>query len=106
MPIEIKSPTETPSVDLKAVRQALENAVIMRARATDPTTPSTASLAIGFEPAPSRSDARELASDIETTYDIRVRLVSTRMLLDLLVSATLGGAGLDGPALRRGDVSD
>jgi hypothetical protein len=106
MPVEIKSPTETPCADLKAVRQALENAVIMRARETDPTEPTTPSLAIGFERVPQRSDARELAADIETTYSIRVRLLSTRMLLATLVSATLGDAGLDTDALRRGDISD
>lgn len=106
MPVEIKSPSETPSADLKAVRQALENAVIMRARETDPTEPTTPSLAIGFERVPQRSDARELAADIETTYGIRVRLLSVRTLLETLVSATLGGAGLDADALRRGDISD
>jgi hypothetical protein len=106
MPVEIKSPTETLSADLKAVRQALENAIIMRARETDPTTPTTASLAIGFERVPHRSDARELAEDIEATYGIRVRLLSTQMLLETLVTATLGGPGLDAEALRRGDISD
>jgi len=106
MPVEIKSPTETPSADLKAVRQALENAVIMRARETDPTEPTTPSLAIGFERVPQRSDARELADDIETTYGIRVRLLSTERLLEVLVSTTLGDVGLDADALRRGDISD
>jgi hypothetical protein len=106
MPVEIKSPTETPSADLKAVRQALENAVIMRARETDPTEPNTPSLAVGFERVPQRSDARELAADIETTYGIRVRLLSTQMLLETVVSATLGDVGLEADALRRGDISD
>jgi hypothetical protein len=106
MPVEIKSPTETLSADLKAVRQALENAVIMRARETNATEPTTPSLAIGFERIPQRSDARELAEDIETTYGIRVRLLSTQMLLETLVTAILGGPGLDAEALRRGDVSD
>ena len=106
MPVEIKSPTESLCADLKSVRQALENAVIMRARETDPTTPETPSLAIGFDHIPDRSDARELADDIEGTYGIRVRILATRWLLAALGEATVGLSTFDADAVRRGEYSE
>jgi hypothetical protein len=105
MPIEIKSPTETPCADLKSVRQALENAVIMRARRTDPTTPETPSLAVGFTRVPDRSDARELADDIEATYGIRIKLLSTRRLVQILASTATRSATFDPEALRSGEFT-
>ena len=51
IPIEIKSPTEEQHLSLKAIRQALENKVILLSRETHPTLPETTSLAVGYSTA-------------------------------------------------------
>jgi ferredoxin len=106
VPVEIKSPTEVATADLKAVRQALENHVIMRARCTDPTMAQTATFAIGHEPVPVRSDATELAHDIERTYRVRIRLFSTVWLLGQLTDHVLNGRAIDTVGLRLGRVKE
>jgi hypothetical protein len=47
MPAEIKSPGETEYINVKAVRQAVENKVVMKARSMYPTKAETSTLAIG-----------------------------------------------------------
>jgi ferredoxin len=106
VPVEIKSPTEVDTADPKSVRQALENHVIMRGRTTDPTSAATATFAIGHEPLPARSDARELASDIEATYGVRVRIFSTAWLLHRLVEIATGAASFDVDAMREGRMRE
>lgn len=106
VPVEIKSPTEVATADLKSVRQALENHVIMRARNTDPTTAETATFAIGHEPVPVRSDATELAHDIEETYRVKIRLFSTAWLLGHLTDYVLNGRTIDADAMRLGRVRE
>jgi hypothetical protein len=106
VPVEIKSPTEVAAADLKSVRQALENHVIMRGRRTDPTSADTATFAIGHEPLAERSDARELADDIEETYGVKVRVFSTWWLLQQLVERAVGGRMLDGDAMRVGNIRE
>jgi hypothetical protein len=106
IPIEIKSPTEVGAADLKSVRQALENHVIMRARETDPTTPDTATFAIGFQRLPARTDVHELAADIERTYGVRVRVFSTLWLLDRAVEAATERGVLDVDDMRLGRIME
>ena len=49
IPMEIKSPTEELHLSLKAVRQALENKVVLLSRNTHPTTMETTTLAVGYD---------------------------------------------------------
>lgn len=106
VPIEIKSPTEVASADLKSVRQALENHVIMRARKTDPTTSATASFAIGHESLSGRTDAHELADDIKQTYGVIISIFSTRWLLARYIEQAFAGKPVDTASLRLGVVKE
>jgi ferredoxin len=106
VPVEIKSPTEVATADLKSVRQALENHVIMLARKTDPTTNVTASFAIGHELLSGRMDAHELADDIERTYGVIISIFSTRWLLARLVEQVQALKPVDTIGLRLGVVKE
>lgn len=48
IPIEIKSPSEEEYISIKAVRQALENKIILLSRKTYNTDWDTVSLAVGY----------------------------------------------------------
>lgn len=106
VPVEIKSPTEVPAADLKSVRQALENHVIMRARNTDPTTSVTASFAIGHESLSGRTDAHELAGDIQQTYGVTISIFSTRWLLGRLLAYSWDAEPVDTMEMRLGIVME
>lgn len=84
IPIEIKSPTEVRYINVKAVRQAVENKIVMTARNMFPTTMETSTLAIGYEYPNDRSDVDDLVEDMAKTYGINVGLVSLRDLYTLL----------------------
>ena len=83
MPIEIKSPTEVPYINVKAIRQAVENKIVMIARNMFPTQPGTSTLAIGYEYPNARSDVDELVEDMASVFGINVGLVSLETLFIL-----------------------
>ena len=85
IPIEIKSPTECLVIPTKAVRQALENKIIVLAREVRyPTEKNITSLIIGFEKPNLRSDVYETIFDIHKTYDINIGLLSLDDLIKML----------------------
>lgn len=89
IPIEIKSPREEIKIGVKAVRQALENKVILRARYKEiiPNKAKTSSLVVGWEVPNLRSQDFELIKDIYKTYDIKIALISIDSLLKTCVDA-------------------
>jgi hypothetical protein len=93
IPIEIKSPTETLVINVKAVQQALENKIILRRRFSSdfPSAMETTSLVIGYEYPADRSDVFELIEDIKATYNIRIGLVDLRGLMQLAVGRYQSG---------------
>ena len=64
IPIEIKSPGEETEISVKAIRQALENKIILLSRKNYPTDRATTSLAIGFKPPNDRSEVYELVKNM------------------------------------------
>lgn len=84
IPIEIKSPTETEYINVKAVRQAVENKIVMTARGMFPTRLETTTLAVGYLYPNPRSDVDELIDDIASVYNINVGIVSLEVLLILV----------------------
>ena len=82
MPVEIKSPTETLSIDVKSVQQALENKVIISSRHQQslPSARETSSLVVGFSYPSERSDVLELVEDIHGTYGVRIGLLDCESL--------------------------
>ncbi len=101
MPAEIKSPGEVEYINVKAVRQAVENKVVMTARKMFPTTKDTSTLAIGYSYANDRSDVEELVEDIAKTFGINVGLVSIEVLYILVWNRYIKGDKAAALALRR-----
>lgn len=89
IPIEIKSPTEELHLSLKAIRQALENKVILLSRNTHPTLQHTTSLAVGYALPNARAEVKTLIDDIYETYDIQIGVIGLHALFQLAIEATV-----------------
>lgn len=86
IPIEIKSPTEEQHLSLKAIRQALENKVILLSRETHPTLPETTSLAVGYYLPNDRAEVTNLMSDFKTAYGYNIGIMDLNTLLTIAVT--------------------
>lgn len=91
IPIEIKSPGEEEFLSVKAVRQALENKIILLARKPYPTQRLTTSLVVGYKLPNDRSDVISLIGDIYKAYEIRIGVVDFYSLLYLAGAKILRG---------------
>ena len=95
IPIEIKSPTEERHLSIKAIRQALENKIVLLSRKTYLTTPEVSSLAVGYEMPKERAEVSRLISDIKATYGYKIGVIDFYSLLSLAVSVLVEGRGFD-----------
>jgi len=86
IPIEIKSPTEEMNLSVKAIRQALENKIILQSRKSEKNKWSTCTLAIGFELPSKRAEVLELINDIKKIYDINIAVFGIEYLLKIAVN--------------------
>lgn len=86
IPIEIKSPTEEQHLSMKAIRQALENKVILLSRKTHITTPDTSSLAVGYYLPNDRAEVTRLIKDIKEVYGFRIGVIDLKTLITIAVS--------------------
>lgn len=93
IPVEIKSPREELKVGVKAVRQALENKVILRARFREiiPNKSETSTLVVGWEVPNLRSQDFELIKDIYKAYDIKIAIIGINSLLKTCIDAVENG---------------
>jgi hypothetical protein len=86
IPIEVKSPGEEPFISVKAVRQALENKVIMLARHDlHPSNLEYTSLVVGYNPPNNRSEVITLVEDIFNAYHITIGVIDFRSLLKIAI---------------------
>ncbi len=92
VPIEIKSPMEELFISIKAVRQALENKVILLSRKSYTTDWNTATLAVGYNPPNDRAEVSRLISDIKNTFDVNVGVIDFLSLLRVAIAAIRGGS--------------
>lgn len=99
IPIEIKSPTEEQHISLKAIRQALENKVILLSRETHPTRVTTTSLAVGYYLPNDRAEVANLLLDFKTTYGFSIGVIDLETLLKIAVSIVIDGSTFDRKAL-------
>lgn len=95
IPIEIKSPTEEQHLSIKAIRQALENKIVLLSRKTHITSADVTTLAVGYYLPNERADVSRLISDIKVTYGYKVGVIDLKSLLTAAVSVLLSGKGFD-----------
>lgn len=95
IPIEIKSPTEEQHLSIKAIRQALENKIILLSRKTHITTPDVSTLAVGYYMPNERAEVTRLISDFRETYGYRIGVIDLKSLLSLAISILVDGKGFD-----------
>ena len=86
IPIEIKSPGEESFLSVKAIRQALENKVVLLSRSTYPTKLGDTSLVVCYNLPNKRSEVNLLINDVFNAYKIIVGVIDFRSLLYLTLS--------------------
>jgi hypothetical protein len=95
IPIEIKSPTEEQHLSIKAIRQALENKIVLLSRKTHITAPDVTTLAVGYYMPNKRAEVRRLISDIKATYGYKVGVIDLKSLLSISISILVDSKGFD-----------
>lgn len=83
IPIEIKSPTEELCISVKAIRQALENKIILLSRRSYVTDWNTVTLAVGYNPPNDRAEVSRLIADIKSTFNVRIGVIDFFSLLTI-----------------------
>lgn len=95
IPIEIKSPGEEMNISIKAIRQALENKIILLSRRTYITDEKTVSLAVGYNPPNNRAEVSELIDNIKNTYGYNIAVLDIHSLVRLAVNIIVNNKGID-----------
>ena len=81
IPVEVKSPTEEEMLSVKAIRQALENKILLLARKPYKTEYEVSSVACGFKVPNDRSDVYKLIEEIYETYNINIAILDVETLI-------------------------
>ena len=95
IPIEIKSPTEEMHISIKAIRQALENKIILLSRKTYVTDEKCATYAVGYFPPNDRAEVSDLISNIKDTYGYSIAVFDIGSLINVAANIILFGKGID-----------
>ena len=95
IPIEIKSPKEIEYINVKSVRQALENKIVLLSRKFYSTEKDVTSLAIGYHYPNDRSGVYEAIDDIFETFNIKVGIISFSTLLKMFYSKRIEKVDID-----------
>ena len=95
IPIEIKSPTEEMHISIKAIRQALENKIILLSRKTYATDEKCATYAVGYYPPNDRAEVSDLISNIKDTYGYSIAVFDIGSLINVAANILLFGKGID-----------
>jgi hypothetical protein len=99
LPVEIKSPTEEEFLSTKAVRQALENKVILLSRGGLQTRRELTSLVVGFKLPNERGDMSNLIDDVFAAYGLRLGVIDVTSLAHLAARRIADGVTIDGGQL-------
>ena len=105
VPIEIKSPEEVEYINVKAVRQALENKVVMIGRSMYPTETDSSTLAVGYRYPNERSDVDELVQDVYGAFQVPIGLLALDTLYELVWRRYVCG-DLSAPSVLRCHAPD
>ena len=95
IPIEIKSPTEELYLSLKALRQALENKIILLSRETYSTDSETTTLVVCYNLPNERSEVSRLINDIKKVYGFKIGIFDLYTLLKIAVSIVVDNKSFD-----------
>lgn len=101
LPVEIKSPTEEVVLSTKAVRQALENKVILLSRGGLATRRELASLVVGNRLPNERSEMSNLIDNVYVAYGLRLGVIDLTSLAHLALRALIKGVTIDGRQLSQ-----
>lgn len=89
IPIEIKSPTEEQHLSLKAIRQALENKIVLLSREIHHTKERTTSLAVGYYLPNDRAEVSILIDDFYAAYGFSIGVIDLKTLLVMAVNSII-----------------
>ena len=95
IPIEIKSPTEEMHISIKAIRQALENKIILLSRKTYITDIACSTYAVGYLLPNDRAEVSDLISNIKDTFGYSIAVFDIATLINVCVNIILFGKGID-----------
>jgi hypothetical protein len=95
LPIEIKSPTEERFLSTKAIRQALENKIILLSREDSHTHFGSTSLIVGLQIPSERGDMASLIDDIFSAFQIRIGVIDLATLTILAIRAATQDVTID-----------
>lgn len=101
LPVEIKSPTEEFMLSTKAVRQALENKVILLSRGGLETRPELASLVVGNRLPNERGEMSTLIDDVFKAFGFRLGVIDLTTLGHLALRAVRDGVTIDAGQLSQ-----
>lgn len=101
IPVEVKSPTEVLHLSLKAIRQALENKIILLSREEYPTLPETTSLAVSYLLPTDRTECTNLINDFHITYGFNIGIIDFRTLLTMAITVIYDQKTFDISELNR-----
>lgn len=99
LPVEIKSPTEELFLATKAVRQALENKVVLLSRGGLNTTRELSSLVVGFRLPSERGDMSNLIDNVFDAFGFRLGVIDLETLAYLAARTLRDGVTIDADQL-------
>ena len=95
MPIEIKSPAEELSLSTKAIRQAIENKVILLARDELKTERELSTLIVGYQIPNERAEMSMLIDDVYAAFGFRIGVLDLRTLAYMATKAVTELVSID-----------
>jgi hypothetical protein len=95
IPIEIKSPKEVEYINVKSVRQSLENKIVLLSRKFYSTEREVSTLAIGYDYPNDRSGVYEAIDDIFDAFNIKVGIISFSTLLKMFYRKRIENTDID-----------
>lgn len=101
LPVEIKSPTEEIMLSTKAVRQALENKVILLSRGGLETRLELASLVVGNRLPNERGEMSNLIDDVFKAFGLRLGVIDLTTLAHLALRAVRDDVTIDAGQLSQ-----
>lgn len=101
IPVEIKSPGEELFIQVKGIRQALENKVILLSREIyGGSEYDTTTLVVGYMTPNNRAEVAELIQDVKTVYGINIGVIDFSTLLGLTANKLKNGIAPNPDDLR------